>query len=91
MKEEMKAVVHGNVQGVGFRATVKFHADKLNLQGYVKNLPDGSVEIHAQGERASLEKLLTAIKSEFKGNYIQNIELSYQTPSSFYEGFFIQR
>jgi len=91
MKVEMKAIISGNVQGVGFRATVKYHADRLKLEGYTKNLPDGSVEICAQGDKQSLEALLEALKEEFKGNYIQNIEASYSSPVSGFSGFTIRR
>ena len=46
-------IVKGNVQGVFFRANTKDIAIKLGLKGYVKNLPDGSVEIVAEGEKVN--------------------------------------
>ena len=53
------AVVHGRVQGVNFRAFVKFRAEALGVKGYVKNLSGGtSVEVRAEGEKAKLEELL---------------------------------
>lgn len=63
---ELTAVIKGNVQGVGFRATAKLLADRLKLTGFVRNLPDGSVELCAQGERPQLEKLLADLKREFR-------------------------
>ena len=42
-------VVHGTVQGVGYRAFVKFVADKYLVRGMVRNAPDGTVEILAEG------------------------------------------
>ncbi|MCA9471910.1 MAG: acylphosphatase [Nitrospirales bacterium] len=42
-------VVHGTVQGVAFRAYVRHHAQRLNLHGWVKNLPSGQVELEVEG------------------------------------------
>ena len=50
--------VSGLVQGVGFRWFVQAHAARLGLSGWVRNLPDGRVEIDAEGERPDLETLL---------------------------------
>jgi acylphosphatase len=50
--------VSGTVQGVFFRANAVSVATKLGLKGFVRNLPDGSVEIVAEGEKELLEKLL---------------------------------
>lgn len=61
---ELHAIVRGRVQGVGFRATVQHHAKSLGLVGTVKNLPDGSVELYAQGEDVTLESLLTRIQED---------------------------
>ncbi|MGQ9552667.1 MAG: acylphosphatase [Anaerolineae bacterium] len=60
--ERLRAIVHGLVQGVGFRYYVLSRARLLGLGGYVRNLPDGSVEVVAEGERALLEQLLEAVE-----------------------------
>lgn len=52
-----RIVVKGKVQGVFFRYSAKEVAEKLGIKGYVKNLPDGSVLIEAEGGEESLEKL----------------------------------
>jgi acylphosphatase len=54
----LRAKVSGRVQGVFFRAFVESHALELHLTGYVRNLPDGVVEVAAEGERPRLEKLV---------------------------------
>ncbi|ADL19197.1 Acylphosphatase [Acidilobus saccharovorans 345-15] len=65
--------VTGVVQGVGFRAYVRRHATMLGLTGYAKNMPDGSVEIVAQGQEKSIEELLQQLReSHFD---IDNIEV----------------
>lgn len=63
---EMQAIFKGRVQGVGFRATVKIYAQQLKLTGYARNLSNGDVEICAQGEKSSLEKLLFKLEQEFE-------------------------
>ncbi len=50
-------LVMGTVQGVGFRHSAARVASKLGLTGWVRNLPDGAVEVHAQGERVAVEKM----------------------------------
>ena len=58
----LQATVHGRVQGVFFRASVQTQAEMLRLNGYVRNLPDGTVEVRAEGEKEQLEKLLDYLK-----------------------------
>ena len=53
----LHAVVKGLVQGVNFRYSTVQHAQTLRLTGWVRNLPDGSVEVMAEGSRAALEQL----------------------------------
>jgi acylphosphatase len=62
---ELVANIQGKVQGVGFRAIAKACADRLHLKGFVRNLPDGSVELCAQGPRAQLELFLSQLKTHF--------------------------
>ena len=57
-----RARVAGSVQGVGFRAWAQFESRRLGLNGYVRNLANGSVEIVASGDRIALEKLLTHLR-----------------------------
>jgi acylphosphatase len=53
-----RIVVTGRVQGVGFRLFVARHATALGLEGWVRNRRDGSVEILAIGDPASIERLV---------------------------------
>ena len=54
----LHALVRGRVQGVGYRNFVHKRAANLGLSGWVRNLPDGSVEVLAGGERMALEQLV---------------------------------
>ena len=53
----LHAIIHGRVQGVFFRASTRAEAERLGLRGSVRNLPDGTVEVHAVGTRDALESL----------------------------------
>ena len=55
--ERLKAVVKGEVQGVGFRWAVQRQAGRLGLTGYAENLPDGSVRVEAEGDPDRLDQL----------------------------------
>ena len=91
LKEELHARVHGIVHGVGFRATAKRFADQLNLRGFVRNVPDGTVEICAQGERKNLDRFLELLKEEFGPQHIRHIDISYISTDTSYPDFKILR
>jgi acylphosphatase len=55
--ERLHAIVHGDVQGVGFRYFVQRRAHQLGLRGWVRNNDDGTVELVAEGTRRQLEEL----------------------------------
>lgn len=58
----------GRVQGVGFRYSVCRIAKQYPVSGWVKNLPDGSVEMLTQGEQKDIEKFCQTIKNYFADN-----------------------
>ncbi len=60
--EKVKIIVKGKVQGVGFRYYVLEKANELELTGYTKNLPDGSVETVAEGDPLSISKFIEIVK-----------------------------
>ena len=88
IKKEMHVTIQGRVQGVGFRAQAKRFAQRLQLTGFVRNLPDGSVEIVAQGEKGDLDKLVEELKKAF-GRYIQECKVSFRNPKEEFGQFFI--
>lgn len=57
--ERIHIIVHGKVQGVGFRYHTRLQASQFELTGYVQNRPDGTVEIVAEGPPQSLEQFVT--------------------------------
>ncbi len=56
--ERVHAIVRGRVQGVWYRVSTQARARQLGLGGWVRNLPDGSVELVAEGPRADLDRLI---------------------------------
>jgi acylphosphatase len=69
----MTAWVHGHVQGVGFRWWTRSRALELGLVGHATNLPDGRVEVVAEGPREACERLLVALRSESAPGYVQQV------------------
>lgn len=53
-----RIVVRGDVQGVGYRASCRRVAEQLGVAGTVRNLPDGSVEVIAEGDAAAVDRLV---------------------------------
>jgi acylphosphatase len=60
--ERLHAVVHGEVQGVGFRYFLTARARSMRLRGWVRNRADGTVEFLAEGARGELDQLLDAAR-----------------------------
>ena len=56
--EAVHGYVHGRVQGVSYRASMKLEARRLGITGWVRNRDDGTVEFLAQGEAEAVEHLL---------------------------------
>lgn len=67
----------GRVQGVGFRYTVRDMAIKLNIPGWVRNLPDRRVELLAEAEETVLKDFLGSINECFS-RYIQGAQTSWE-------------
>jgi len=66
----------GKVQGVGFRYTTRNVARQHELTGWVKNLPDGRVELKAQGSQQDLDDFLRDLDGHFEG-FIRNKEIAW--------------
>lgn len=64
----VRVVYSGRVQGVGFRATARVCAHDLPVTGLVRNEPDGTVLLEAQGQAAAVEELLTRIAAQMGRN-----------------------
>jgi len=67
------ARVKGRVQGVGFRYFVQRHAQALGLDGFVRNLRDGGVELEAAGAPEALDRLETLIAQGPPGAHVEHV------------------
>ena len=73
--DRLHATVIGQVQGVGFRYFVKRHADILVLTGYVRNLPDGQLEVVAEGTPEALDQLTRLLSLGPSGAIVYDVIL----------------
>ena len=76
----------GRVQGVGFRFTAERYALDLELKGWVKNLPDGRVEILVEGSKEIIEQFCQNIEKHFQG-YIKNKQIDVATMQGSHQDF----
>lgn len=87
----MHALATGRVQGVGFRATVHNHAKILGITGFVRNLPNGSVEIVAQGTKAELQQLIHLLKTQNGAAEISSLQTEFYTIQKLYLAFTVEK
>ena len=88
--KQLKALFSGTVQGVGFRFTVNRIARQFEITGYVRNLPNGKVELLAEGEEETLEDFLQAIFDSEMGRFIQDSEVAWSLAEGRFETFCIR-
>jgi acylphosphatase len=82
--------VYGIVQGVYFRANTQRVARTLEITGWVRNLPDGSVEIRAQGKEENLAKLIKWCKKGPPGATVKEVKVKENPCTKPLEGFKIK-
>ncbi len=83
----LHARVHGIVQGVGFRFSAINQARRLGLTGYVRNMPDGSVEVVAEGLGEQLERLRAWLKKGPPSAVVRRVDHRYLPYSGVYGNF----
>jgi len=87
MSQSAKHIIFtGRVQGVGFRFTTLDIANHYGLAGLVRNLPDGTVEIIAQGSADAIDACMRGIKESF-GGYIRETKIEEIPWDSQYKNF----
>jgi acylphosphatase len=85
------AVIAGLVQGVNFRAQTRSQAGRLGVQGWVRNLPDGTVELLAEGPRGKVEDLLAWCRSGPAFARVDEVRVTWGAPRGDLQGFLILR
>ena len=90
-RQRLQIYYSGRVQGVGFRFTVKSLAQGFEVTGIVRNLPDGRVELSAEGERVELEEFQKAIRASELGHFIRQEEARWSEGQNEFRRFEIVR
>lgn len=89
MADRIHVFYEGRVQGVGFRYSTKVVARGFDVSGWVRNLPDGRVEMVAEGERAELDAFLQGMRDSQLGGFIRHEDVRWATAEGL-RGFTIQ-
>jgi len=74
MKKRVHLLIRGLVQGVGFRFFAYRVATDLGITGFVRNLPDGAVEILAEGEEDALRRFVEYMKGGPRSAVVESVE-----------------
>lgn len=82
--------ISGYVQGVFFRVHTQEVAIALGIVGWVKNLDDGRVEVVAQGDEMSVQKLIEWCYQGPPGARVDDVEIIYEEPTGEFKGFEIK-
>ena len=80
-------MIRGRVQGVGFRYFVARRALALALAGWVRNRPDGAVEVEAEGPRGALERLVEAAGEGPAGARVTELKQGWSERPPVHQGF----
>jgi acylphosphatase len=88
--KRVRILVEGRLQGINFRYHTQQQAQKLGLAGFVRNLSDGRIEIDAQGDDESVEKLLTWCQEGSQSAYLKSIFFRYDEPSEHASDFVVR-
>jgi acylphosphatase len=89
MKQSVILTIHGRVQGVGFRYFVRQKAELLNINGFVKNLAQGSVYVEAEGEPEQLQLFIKFCQQGPSHSWVEKAEIQY-CPEQYFDGFKIR-
>ncbi|MEE9549432.1 MAG: acylphosphatase [Candidatus Binatia bacterium] len=98
MKEEdredqsrVRLCIEGRVQGVFFRYSTVEEAGRLGLRGWVRNCPDGSVEVMAEGPRENIENLISWCRHGPPGAHVHNVRIQWENYKGEFANFHIRR
>ncbi len=98
MKEEGREIqsrvrlrIEGRVQGVFFRYSAVEEAVRLRLRGWVRNCPDGSVEVVAEGSRQNIEDLISWCRHGPPGAHVLNVRIQREDYKGEFDTFRVTR
>jgi len=91
MEARARILIMGQVQGVFFRREMADLARRLGIFGWVRNLPDGRVEVLAEGERARLDELIRFCHVGPRGAVVRKVEVEWSDYLGEFRGFRITK
>jgi acylphosphatase len=86
----VRFLVSGKVQGVFFRASTRMQADRLGLDGYARNLPDGRVEVLVAGAESAIRALAQWLQQGPPHAHVEVVERENAVPDAVSRGFSIR-
>ena len=84
-------LVIGRVQGVFYRASAQQEAMRLGLVGEIRNLPDGSVEVIAEGPKERLEELIAWCRTGPPAARVEDVRVRWSAPRGEFRTFIVAR
>lgn len=89
-KMQLFVIITGKVQGVGFRNFTQLNARQLGINGYAKNLPNGTVEVVAESDKARLDTLVALLKKGPRYARVDSLDIDERPFTGEYENFGIR-
>ena len=86
-QKAIAATITGRVQGVGYRYATLHMAEELGLVGWVRNAPDGSVEVWAQGHERAVGAFTEFLRQGPRSARVQSVDVRSIEPDATLEGF----
>lgn len=86
----VRLLIAGRVQGVGFRYAAVRQAQSATLSGYVRNLPDGRVEVVAEGPKAAVSDLIAWCRQGPRHARVDDVDVTREPPRHEFAGFVAQ-
>jgi acylphosphatase len=83
----VEIIVEGHVQGVGYRDYAQRRAEGLGVGGFVMNLRDGRVRVHAEGDRALIEALVRQLEQGPPMARVARVDVRWVTPTGGFRRF----
>ncbi len=83
--------IEGRVQGIFFRVSTVEEASRLRLKGWVRNCPDGSVEVVAEGRKKKIDEMIQWCHQGPPGAQVLNVQLQWEDYQGTFERFSLRR
>jgi acylphosphatase len=83
-------LIGGRVQGVGFRFFAEDRAAVEGLHGWVRNLPDGRVEVRVEGDQESIDRFEASLRRGPSGARVESVDVQMEAPTGRSTGFSIR-